>query len=58
MLAALARDTGATTFTHSAGYFVLAAGNSQRAVLGLFGDDAWMSVTRVVAGSILRRPAW
>ncbi|OYL16370.1 DUF1275 family protein, partial [Streptococcus pneumoniae] len=39
VLAALAGILGATAFTHSAGYFVtFMTGNSQRAVLGLFGD--------------------
>lgn len=69
MLAALAGILGATAFTHSAGYFVtFMTGNSQRAVLGLFGDDAWMSVTAsllilffvagVVIASVCRRHFW
>lgn len=69
VLAALAGILGATAFTHSAGYFVtFMTGNSQRAVLGLFGDDAWMSVTAsllilffvagVVIASVCRRHFW
>ena len=46
VLAALAGVLGATAFTHSAGYFVtFMTGNAQRAVLGYFRDDVWLSVT-------------
>jgi len=69
VLAALAGVLGATAFTHSAGYFVtFMTGNAQRAVLGYFRDDVWLSVTAgllllcfvagVVVASVCRRHFW
>ncbi|SOJ52700.1 hypothetical protein MSIMFB_00210 [Mycobacterium simulans] len=69
VLAGLAGVLGATAFTHSAGYFVtFMTGNSQRAVLGVFRDDVWMSITAsllivcfvagVVIASVCRRHFW
>ena len=69
MLAALAGELGATAFTHSAGYFVtFMTGNAQRAVLGYFRGDVWLSVTAgllmlcfvagVVVASVCRRHFW
>ena len=69
ILAALAGVLGATAFTHSAGYFVtFMTGNAQRAVLGYFRDDVWLSVTAgllmvcfvagVVVASVCRRHLW
>ncbi|BAV43606.1 hypothetical protein SHTP_4730 [Mycobacterium ulcerans subsp. shinshuense] len=65
----LAGVLGATAFTHSAGYFVtFMTGNAQRAVLGYFRDDVWLSVTAglllvwflvgVVVASVCRRHFW
>lgn len=48
VLAGLAGLLGATAFTHSTGYFVtFMTGNAQRAVLGIFIDDPWLSVSAV-----------
>lgn len=69
VLAGLAGLLGATAFTHSAGYFVtFMTGNAQRAVLGVFRDDAWLSITAallilcfvggVVVASVCRRHFW
>ncbi|KZS68823.1 hypothetical protein A4G26_00150 [Mycobacterium kansasii] len=69
VLAGLAGVLGATAFTHSAGYFVtFMTGNAQRAVLGAFRDDVWLSITAsllivcfvagVVVASICRRHFW
>ncbi|QLL07750.1 YoaK family protein [Mycobacterium vicinigordonae] len=69
VLAALAGVIGATAFTHSAGYFVtFMTGNAQRAVLGVFRDDVWLSITAgtlllcfltgVVVSSVCRRRYW
>ncbi|VBA32028.1 hypothetical protein LAUMK191_00164 [Mycobacterium attenuatum] len=69
VLAGLAGVLGATAFTHSAGYFVtFMTGNAQRAVLGVFRDDVWLSITAsllivcfvggVVIASICRRHLW
>ncbi len=69
MLAVLAGVLGATAFTHSAGYFVtFMTGNAQRAVLGYFRDDVWLSVTAglllvcflvgVVVASVCKRHFW
>ncbi|WP_373139177.1 YoaK family protein [Mycobacterium marinum] len=69
VLAVLAGVLGATAFTHSAGYFVtFMTGNAQRAVLGYFRDDVWLSVTAglllvcflvgVVVASVCRRRFW
>lgn len=69
LLAGLAGILGATAFTHSDGYYVtFMTGNSQRAVLGFFRDDVWMSITAglcilcfvlgVVVASICRRRFW
>jgi uncharacterized membrane protein YoaK (UPF0700 family) len=69
VLAALAGVLGATAFTHSAGYFVtFMTGNAQRAVLGYFRDDVWLSLTAgllllcfvagVVVASVCRRHFW
>lgn len=60
---------GATAFTHSAGYFVtFMTGNAQRAVLGYFRDDVWLSISAgllllcfvagVVVASVCRRHFW
>lgn len=69
VLAGLAGILGATAFTHSAGYYVtFMTGNSQRAVLGVFRNDVWMSITAtlcivffvlgVVIASVCRRHFW
>ncbi|VBA45803.1 hypothetical protein LAUMK41_00219 [Mycobacterium attenuatum] len=69
VLAGLAGVLGATAFTHSAGYFVtFMTGNAQRAVLGVFRDDVWLSITAsllivcfvggVVIASMCRRHLW
>ncbi len=69
LLAALAGVLGATAFTHSAGYFVtFMTGNAQRAVLGYFRDDVWLSISAglllvcfvagVVIASWCRRRFW
>ena len=69
VLAALAGILGATAFTHSEGYFVtFMTGNAQRAVLGYFRGDAWLSaaagllmlcfVAGVVVASVCRRHFW
>lgn len=69
VLAALAGVLGATAFTHSAGYFVtFMTGNAQRAVLGVFRHDVWLSITAgallicfvsgVVVSSMCRRRYW
>lgn len=69
LLAGLAGVLGATAFTHSAGYFVtFMTGNAQRAVLGVFRDDVWLSITAtllilfflagVVVASVCRRHFW
>lgn len=69
LLAALAGVLGATAFTHSAGYFVtFMTGNAQRAVLGYFRDDVWLSISAgllllcfvagVVVASVCRRHFW
>lgn len=69
VLAVLAGLLGATAFTHSAGYFVtFMTGNAQRAVLGIFMDDAMLSISAallilcfisgVVVASVCRRHFW
>jgi uncharacterized membrane protein YoaK (UPF0700 family) len=69
VLAALAGVLGATAYTHSAGYFVtFMTGNAQRAVLGYFRGDVWLSVSAgllmlcfvagVVVASVCRRHFW
>ncbi|OSC42154.1 YoaK family protein [Mycobacterium decipiens] len=69
VLAVLAGVLGATAYTHSAGYFVtFMTGNAQRAVLGVFREDAWLSITAallmlcfvlgVVVASVCRRHLW
>ncbi|WP_158014939.1 YoaK family protein [Mycobacterium basiliense] len=69
VLAVLAGVLGATAFTHSAGYFVtFMTGNAQRAVLGYFREDMWLSITAgllllcfvlgVVVASVCRRHIW
>lgn len=69
LLAVLAGVLGATAFTHSAGYFVtFMTGNAQRAVLGYFRDDVWLSISAgllllcfvagVVVASVCRRHFW
>lgn len=69
VLAGLAGVLGATAFTHSAGYFVtFMTGNAQRAVLGVFRDDVWLSITAtllivcfvagVIVASVCRRHFW
>ncbi|ORW16190.1 hypothetical protein AWC17_15630 [Mycobacterium nebraskense] len=69
VLAALAGLIGAAAFTHSAGYFVtFMTGNSERAVLGFFRDEQWLSIAAalvlasfvagVVAASLCRRHFW
>lgn len=69
ILAAVAGLVGAAAFTHSAGYFVtFMTGNSERAVLGYFRGDTWLSVTAgliilafvggVVIASLCRRHLW
>jgi uncharacterized membrane protein YoaK (UPF0700 family) len=69
VLAGLAGLLGATAFTHSAGYFLtFMTGNSERAVLGFFRDESWLSITAtsllaafvggVVIASLCRRHIW
>ncbi|MGB8389680.1 MAG: YoaK family protein [Mycobacterium sp.] len=69
VLAALAGVLGATAYTHSAGYFVtFMTGNAQRAVLGYFRGDVWLSISAglllvcfvvgVVVASVCRRYLW
>jgi uncharacterized membrane protein YoaK (UPF0700 family) len=69
VLAWLAGLVGAVAFTQSAGYFVTTAtGNTQRAVVGLFVDDPWLSISAtllvacflggVIVGSLCRRHIW
>lgn len=69
ILAGLAGLLGATAFTHSAGYFVtFMTGNAQRAVLGCFRGEVWLSVSAallslafvagVVCASLCRRHLW
>lgn len=69
VLAALAGLLGATAFTHSAGYFVtFMTGNAQRAMLGFFRAEDWLSVSAalllmaflggVVSASLCRRHIW
>jgi uncharacterized membrane protein YoaK (UPF0700 family) len=69
LLAGLAGVLGATSFTHSEGYFVtFMTGNAQRAVLGVFRDDTVLSlsagtlllcfVAGVVVSSVCRRRYW
>lgn len=69
VLAGLAGVLGATAYTHSAGYFVtFMTGNAQRAVLGVFRDEVWLSITAsllivcflagVVIASVCRRHFW
>jgi uncharacterized membrane protein YoaK (UPF0700 family) len=65
----LAGLLGATAFTHSAGYFLtFMTGNSERAVLGFFRHESWLSITAtsllaafvggVVIASLCRRHIW
>lgn len=69
VLAGLAGLLGAAAFTHSAGYFVtFMTGNSERAVLGFFRDEQWLSISAalllatfvigVVVASLCRRHFW
>jgi uncharacterized membrane protein YoaK (UPF0700 family) len=69
LLAVLAGLLGATAFTHSAGYFLtFMTGNSERAVLGFFRDEPWLSISAtallaafiggVVIASLCRRHFW
>ncbi len=69
LLAGLAGLLGATAFTHSTGYFLtFMTGNSERAVLGFFRDEEWLSTTAallltafvggVVTASVCRRHLW
>ena len=69
ILAAVAGLIGAAAFTHSAGYFVtFMTGNSERAMLGYFRGESWLSVTAglllvsfvagVVIASLCRRHLW
>lgn len=69
ILAALAGLIGAAAFTHSAGYFVtFMTGNSERAILGFFRHEAWLSIAAgllllsfvagVVTASLCRRHLW
>jgi len=69
ILAAVAGLIGAAAFTHSAGYFVtFMTGNSERAVLGVFRNEQWLSITAglllvsfvtgVVIASLCRRHLW
>lgn len=69
VLAAVAGLIGAAAFTHSAGYFVtFMTGNSERAILGFFRDEQWLSiaaalilvcfVSGVVIASLCRRHLW
>jgi uncharacterized membrane protein YoaK (UPF0700 family) len=69
VLAVVAGVLGATAYTHSAGYFVtFMTGNAQRAVLGYFRHDVWLSVSAglllvcfvagVVIASVCRRHFW
>lgn len=51
VLAALAGTLAAAAFTHSEGYFVtFMTGNAGRAVLGVFTDNQWLSIS---AGALL-----
>lgn len=54
-LAAMAGLIGAAAFTHSAGYFVtFITGNSQRAILGNFRNERWLSIAGgLVSGSFV-----
>lgn len=69
VLAAVAGLIGAAAFTHSAGYFVtFMTGNSERAVLGLFRNEQWLSISAalllasfvggVIIASLCRRHLW
>ncbi|MBS9535962.1 DUF1275 family protein [Mycobacterium sp. M1] len=69
VLAALAGVLAATAFTRSAGYFVtFMTGNAGRAVLGVFRDDQWLSLSAaallgaflagVISASLCRRHVW
>lgn len=69
VLAGQAGLLGAIAFTHSAGYFLtFMTGNSERAVLGFFRDEPWLSITAtallaafisgVVIASLCRRHIW
>jgi len=69
LLAGLAGLLGAAAFTHSAGYFVtFMTGNTERAVLGFFRNEHWLSITAalllaafiggVVIASLCRRHFW
>lgn len=69
ILAALAGLVGAAAFTHTAGYFVtFMTGNSERAVLGFFTNDRWLSISAalllasfvagVVIASLCRQHIW
>ena len=69
VLAALAGLLGAAAFTHSDGYFVtFMTGNSERAVLGYFCGERWLSIAAalvlasfvagVVVASLCRRHFW
>lgn len=69
ILAAVAGLIGAAAFTHSAGFFVtFMTGNTERAVLGVFRNEQWLSITAglllasfvagVVIASLCRRHFW
>ncbi|OBH14955.1 YoaK family protein [Mycolicibacter sinensis] len=69
LLAVVAGLIGAAAFTHSAGYFVtFMTGNSERAVLGFFRNEQWLSISAalllacfvggVVIASLCRRHLW
>lgn len=69
LLAGLAGVVGAIALVHSADYFVTTTtGNSQRAVVGYFRDDVWLSVSAallvvffvagVIVASVCRRRIW
>ncbi|MEB3033643.1 YoaK family protein [[Mycobacterium] nativiensis] len=69
VLAALAGLLAAAAFTHSEGYFVtFMTGNAGRAVLGVFNDNQWLSISAaallfsflagVVVASLFRRYVW
>lgn len=69
VLASLAGLLAAAAFTHSEGYFVtFMTGNAGRAVLGVFNDNQWLSISAaallfsflagVVTASLLRRYVW
>lgn len=69
VLAVLAGLLGAAAFTHTEGYFVtFMTGNTERAVLGLFRDEQWLSLAAalltvsfvggVVIASLCRRHFW